>query len=530
MATEFGADLHSQGSLDRGESHVLELLATGAPLETVLDTLCRVIDEQSGLVSSIFLLDPPHERLTLAAGPHLPAVWREAVASFPTAPSVCGAAVTSRCRVVAPDVTVDPLFAGFLRAAEAAGIRAVWSTPFYASSNQALGTFAVYSGTPGPPTPENLLLVDRATHLASLAVENFHTVQSLRESELRFAKAFYVSPAAMAITRYGDGKFLYVNDSFVRMFGYSRAELIGQTALSLGLYLDPEQRPVLRQLASENKLRNLDLRWRTKSGELRDIVVSSARIELLGEDCLIGAGIDVTARKAAEERLARSLDEMRTVTGRLMRAQDDERRRIAQLMHETAAQELAALKMLLAELNRRLADAPAADRSLVAEMTELAERSIGGIRSLSYLLHPPLLDEIGLVSAIRWYADGFAQRSGMTIRLDLPVTFPRFPQDVETTLFRVVQEALINVHRHANSATGDIRLSADAQGLTLEVADQGNGISDEVLAHVRSGGAAGVGLAGMRQRLEQLGGTLDIASDTQGTAIRAQLPLPQEAV
>jgi PAS domain S-box-containing protein len=331
----------------------------------------------------------------------------------------------------------------------------------------------------------------------------------------------------MAITRYEDGMFLYVNDAFVRMFGYSREELIGKTVLSLGLYVDPAQRPAYRQLATEGKVRDLDLKWRTKSGEIVDLVVSSTRVELLGEDCLLGAGIDVTARKAAEERLARSLEEMRTVTGRLMRAQDDERRRIAQLMHETSAQELAALKMLLAELNRRLADAPAADRSLVGEMMDLAERSIGGIRSLSYLLHPPLLDEVGLVSAIRWYADGFAQRSGIAIRLDLPAAFPRFPQDVETTLFRVVQEALINVHRHANSATGDIRLSADVQALTLEIADQGAGISEEVLAHVRSGGAVGVGLAGMRQRLEQLGGTLDIASDTQGTIIRAQLPLPR---
>ena len=155
---------------------------------------------------------------------------------------------------------------------------------------------------------------------------------------------------------------------------------------------------------------------------------------------------------------------------------------------------------------------------------------MSGVRTLSYLLHPPFLDENGLLSALRWYAKGFADRSGIAVDLDLPATFARLPQDVETALFRVVQEALINTHRHAQSATASIRLTAAADLLTLEIDDRGRGMPPEVLSSVTTGGGApGVGIAGMRERLEQLGGRLNIESSDRGTTIRATVPLQTRA-
>src|SRR5881409_3225916 len=130
MKAESALESPDPGTLLGGERKVLELIATGAPLETILDALCRVIDEQSGLRSSIFLLDSTGERLTLAAGPHLPDVWRTLVASFPITKTACGAAVSRREQIVSTDITVDPLYAGYQDAADAAGFRAVWSTPF----------------------------------------------------------------------------------------------------------------------------------------------------------------------------------------------------------------------------------------------------------------------------------------------------------------------------------------------------------------------------------------------------------------
>src|SRR5262249_28073372 len=181
---------------------------------------------------------------------------------------------------------------------------------------------------------------------------------------------------------------------------------------------------------------------------------------------------------------------------RLMRAQDDERRRIAQLLHETTAQDLAALKMVLARISRNVgANLSDGDLSALAESIELAERSLASVRTLSYLLHPPLLDDAGLVLALRWYARGFAARSGIVVDLDLPASFERLDRDVETALFRVVQEALMNVHRHAGSARASIRLRRGDDGLTLEIEDRGRGISAGLLEQTAAG-AAGRGAAG----------------------------------
>jgi len=238
---------------------------------------------------------------------------------------------------------------------------------------------------------------------------------------------------------------------------------------------------------------------------------------------------DVSARKHAERELNDSYHSMRTLTGRLMRAQDDERRRIAQMLHETTAQDLAGLKMLLARLNRTLDGLNERERNELAEGMALAEQSIAQVRTLSYLLHPPFLDETGLLSALRWYAAGFSERSGIEVDLDLPEKFERLPLDTETALFRIVQESLINIHRHAASETARIRLRCDARTLVLEIGDRGRGIPEALLKRIRSGGGAvGVGIAGMSERTGQLGGSLEITSSddaTTGTTVRVQLPL-----
>jgi signal transduction histidine kinase len=167
------------------------------------------------------------------------------------------------------------------------------------------------------------------------------------------------------------------------------------------------------------------------------------------------------------------------------------------------------------------------DRDALAESILLADQSMIEIRTLSYLLHPPFLDETGLLSALKWYAAGFAERSGINLTLDLPDSLERLPLDTETALFRIVQESLINIHRHAGSERADIRLRRTADVLVLEIQDRGRGILDASLTHIISGEGAGVGIAGMRERIEQLGGRLEIASSDKGTTVRARLPLPE---
>jgi PAS domain S-box-containing protein len=267
---------------------------------------------------------------------------------------------------------------------------------------------------------------------------------------------------------------------------------------------------------------------------VRKVIQNSAVPIRDTEERVTGAVVvneDISARTTAERELSASYNQMRALTGRLMRAQDDERRRIARMLHETTAQDLAGLKMLLARLNRTAGHLSDADRDALTESIALAEQSITGIRTLSYLLYPPFLDETGLVSALRWYAAGFTERSGINVDLELLESLERLPLDTETALFRIVQESLINIHRHAGSETALIRLRREARTLVLEIADRGEGIPNAALKHIMSGGGgAGVGIAGMRERMEQLGGRLGITSSDQGTTVRAQLPLPQDPV
>jgi signal transduction histidine kinase len=233
----------------------------------------------------------------------------------------------------------------------------------------------------------------------------------------------------------------------------------------------------------------------------------------------------IRERAEIEQTLRQQRNELRTLANRLMHAQDDERRRIATMLHETTAQDLAALKMLLARLNRvadRLSDD---ERSDLTESISLADQSMAGIRTVSYLLHPPFLDEAGLLSALRWYAGGFAERSGITVDLDLPKTFERLLIDTETVLFRIVQESLTNIHRHSGSGTAHIRLRRHAEMVVLEIEDRGHGIPNASLEDITTGGGGGVGIAGMSERIEQLGGHLEVTSSDHGTTVRVRLPL-----
>jgi len=222
-------------------------------------------------------------------------------------------------------------------------------------------------------------------------------------------------------------------------------------------------------------------------------------------------------------QLQQSNNHLRDLSARLLRVQDDERRRMARDLHDSTGQSLAALKLELAGIERELAPRNSRLAQWLALCIESARQISDELRTISYLLHPPLLDELGLGSALRWYADGFEKRSGIHVHLELSGE-GRLAPEMETTLFRVVQECLINIHRHSGSATASIRLSRAGGQIVMEVEDQGRGISAEELACITSGAALGVGLRGMRERIKDFGGELEIVSAASGTKIKAIIP------
>jgi two-component system NarL family sensor kinase len=210
---------------------------------------------------------------------------------------------------------------------------------------------------------------------------------------------------------------------------------------------------------------------------------------------------------------------------RLMKVQDEERRRIARELHDSAGQLLSGLKMSLGAIVRATKFSSPEVIEEVGESHKIIEQLTQEIRTMSYLLHPPLLDEIGLSAALAWYIRGLSERSGLEISLSVPEDYERLPLEIELVLFRLIQEALTNIHRHSGSKTAAIRISVDAEEVVVEIEDHGCGISPARLSAIQSQGS-GVGIQGMRERIRQLRGHLNITSNESGTMIRVSLPIP----
>ena len=225
------------------------------------------------------------------------------------------------------------------------------------------------------------------------------------------------------------------------------------------------------------------------------------------------------------QRRVQTEEMLRKLSARILTLQDEERRRLGRELHDSAGQLLAALHINLGVIAQRTQGDPNLS-STVADSAALADQVISEIRTLSYLLHPPMLDETGLASAIEWYARGFSGRSKIDVKLDLDPALPRFPTDVETAIFRIVQESLVNIHRHSGSRTAFISLRSNSDGAVLIVRDEGCGIAADILKNMEVCGAnIGVGIGGMRERARQLGGSIKLRGAKPGTIVEVNLPV-----
>ena len=320
----------------------------------------------------------------------------------------------------------------------------------------------------------------------------------------------------------------------------------------LNEYIDVADQPLMlksiREAVRTKSMFELEHRVRRTDGTLG--WTYSRAVPLLDPNGAIvewfGAASDVTARREAEERyrkLAQTLDaevrartreleeqsnQVRELSWRLLRSQDDERRHIARELHDSAGQTLTVLGINLAQLAQKAARNAPEVASEAEKIQETVQQLHREIRTTSYLLHPPLLDETGLYSAINWYVQGLQERSRVELRFDCSEKFGRLPQEMELVIFRLVQECLTNIHRHSASKAASIRLSRESNQITLEIRDQGKGMSRERLTEIQSG-RSGVGITGMRERLRQFAGTLAIESGDSGTCVLATIPVSKAA-
>jgi PAS domain S-box-containing protein len=311
------------------------------------------------------------------------------------------------------------------------------------------------------------------------------------------------------------------NRALTQATGYDKQEILGRSVLELH-QLDclEDLQKALDRLFQTGEVRNVELRLRRKDGGAVDVSLNASAVRDAQGRFLHGRFVwrDITERKLAERR-------MRQISGRLLRLQDEERRRIARELHDTTAQNLAALKIALT----RVADAAGllpGDREVLEQSIALTDECAREIRTMSYLLHPPLLDELGLAHALKAYVKGYTQRTGVAVELEVAADLGRLARDSETALFRIVQEALANIHRHSGSPTARISLERDNGRVALRVQDEGCGLPPGLLE--RGAVRLGVGISGMRERARQLGGSLEIHSRQAGTTVEAILPVEEE--
>ena len=322
-----------------------------------------------------------------------------------------------------------------------------------------------------------------------------------------------------------DGTLDYCNERWRSYMGIGLKELHGHGWQSM---LHPDDRDrVLRAwnksvaegtpYEQEERHRGVDgtYRWFLARGvPLRDAEGRIAR--------WYGTNTDIERRKRAEE-------ELRRVSGQLLRLQDEERRGIARDLHDSTGQDLVALATMLGQVRRSIPSGQRKSRKLLSECKALADRCIREVRTLSYLLQPPLLDDAGLADAIRDYVRGFTERSGIRVELDLSPRLGRMAREVELVVFRVVQESLTNIQRHSGSLQAKIQIDRNSN-LTVEISDRGHGTPANVSSEKKEVGfKIGVGIASMQERVRLIGGQLDVDSFGQGTAVRATIPLHKEA-
>lgn len=336
-------------------------------------------------------------------------------------------------------------------------------------------------------------------------------VDRLQERSALLDELFEQAPEAVILTD-RDYQVVRVNREFTRLFGYTPEETAGRRLPDL-IVPDEARDEVPRyadRIAHGQRVEGEGVRRRKDGTRLQTAFVYVPVSVPGGRISIYGIYRDITGRKVAEEALHK-------LSGRLLRLQDEERRRLARELHDSTAQLLAGVGINLSVVEGSAGALEPRSRRALAESRTLVDRSLREIRTVAYLLHPPELDGLGLESALASYVEGFVQRSGIQLNLGVAPDLGRLPQEVETALFRIVQEALSNILRHSGSGTASIRLARGSSDVTLEVSDAGGGMPSDA--------TPGVGIASMRERVQQLGGWLEIGSSNAGTTVTAVIPL-----
>jgi PAS domain S-box-containing protein len=517
-----------------GHRKVLELIASGALLADTLQALVRFIEAQSpGMLCSILLLDAAGGRMRHGAAPSLPDSYNRAIDGEPIGPRAgsCGTAAWRREQVITEDIATDPLWEDYRGIAARHGLRACWSTPIIDHGGRVLGTFAIYFRETRRPTPGDLELIGMATHTAAIAIVRQREEEALRESEDRLRLAVQAGNIGLWDWDIA-GNRLYYSPEWKSQLGYRDDELSSRFE-EWRNRLHPEDRertlPKVRAyLANPRGTYEAEYRLRHRDGSYRWIYARAhVETDAVGTpQRMLGCHIDVTERKRAEEDLQRSFWRLQELSRRLIEVEESERRNINRELHDRVGQNLSALNLSLGMIGASLAQhAPSAVTARLDDARGLLEMTSRQVRDVMAELRPAALDDYGLAAALRHHATAVATRLGIPVTVEGQDLDPRLPPATETALFRIVQEALANIAKHAQASRVKIALTRTARGVRLTVADDGVGFD---AAARRARHAASYGIVTMHERAEAVGARLKIVT-APGEGTRVEIEAAADA-
>jgi PAS domain S-box-containing protein len=398
------------------------------------------------------------------------------------------------------------------------------------------------------------------TDLASSELEAGKLLRQLQQQARIFATTLSsITDFAYIFDR--DGRFMYANQALLNLWGLKLEDAVGKNFFDLHY---PEDlalrlRRQIQQVIDTKQIVQDETPYTSPTGVVGyyEYIFSPVIDEEGKVEVVAGSTRDISKRKRGEKELRESEEryrmlaealetqvqfrtqelersnkaiieqsqQIRELSRRLLQIQDEERRHIARELHDSAGQTLAALAMALAGLVHEVKQQAPGLVKKAEEIQEVARQVSQEIRTASYLLHPPLLDESGLSPAVEWYVRGLADRSGLEISFDISKNFGRCDSEIEVVVFRLIQECLTNIHRHSGSKCAFVQLTREGENILLKVRDQGKGMSPVRLAEVQSK-TFGVGIRGMRERVQQYHGELSIDSSASGTTISVMIPAP----
>ncbi len=340
----------------------------------------------------------------------------------------------------------------------------------------------------------------------------------------RFFKVFQTSPVAIILRTLAEGKVIDVNASYTELVGFPREELIGHTVHELGLWVDPSQgERVLDRLRRRGAVRNVEGRFRRKSGDIRDVLIWGELTEIQGETVVIGMIIDITERKRMETELRQSREQLRSLSAHLQQIREEERMRIARELHDELGGFLTVLKLDLASLGKEPTTSSSSFRQKIDSMSKAIVRALGSVRRICSDLRPSMLDHIGLTAAIGWQVEEWQAKTGIRCTMSSSIDDESIDSGRATAAFRVLQEALTNVARHAHATNVQVRLWIADGRLRVEIHDDGCGIADRTVV-----GSSSLGLLGMKERVYSYGGSVEIrGAPASGTTVDVSIPLEE---